>query len=107
MDSLNALFSEYDAKPSVTWSTCEGCKVQEEGGVYRNDFLLLHFKNKLGALSVPCVGIDSGSSALEINVTARSMSTCPRDLAGVSAQYCTVCLSQAELFPPHTPFFLL
>lgn len=42
--------------------------------------LLLHFKNKLRALSVPHVGIDSGSSALEINVTGRSMSMCSRDL---------------------------
>lgn len=96
---------KHNAKPSVTWSMCEGCKVPEEGGLYRNDFLLLHFKNKLGPLSVPCVGIDSASSALEINGTARSMSTCPRDLGGVSAQYCTVCLSWPELFPPHTPFF--
>lgn len=45
--------------------------------------LLLHFKNELRALSVPCVGIDSGSSALEISVTARSMCMCPRDLSGI------------------------
>lgn len=45
--------------------------------------LPLHFKNKLRPLSVPHVGIDSGSSALEINVTARSRSMCPRDLSGI------------------------
>lgn len=46
--------------------------------------LLLHFK--LRALSVPHVGIDSGSSTLEINVTARSTSMCPRVLSGI--QHC-------------------
>lgn len=45
--------------------------------------LPLHFKNKLRALSVPHVGIDSGSSALEINVTSRSRSMWPRDLSGI------------------------
>lgn len=45
--------------------------------------LLLHFKNKLRALPVPHVGIDSGSSTLEINVTARSTSMCPRVLSGI------------------------
>lgn len=45
--------------------------------------LLLHFKNELRAFSVPHVGIDSGSSAVEINVTARSMCMCPRDLSGI------------------------
>ena len=105
MNSLSAFISERNARPSVAWSTCEGCKVWEEGGLYRNDFLLLHFKNKLGALSVPRVGIDSGSSALEPNVTARSMSTYPRDLGGDSAQRCAVCLSWAELSPSPPPLF--
>ena len=58
------------AQCKAIYCLCDGCKAQEEGGLYRNDFLLLHFKNKLEALSVPRVRIESGSSVLEINVTA-------------------------------------
>lgn len=48
--------------------------------------LLLHFKNKLRALSVPCAGVASGSSAVQINVTSRSTAMFPRELSGV--QHC-------------------
>lgn len=59
--------------------------------------LLLHFKNKLRALSVPRAGTDSGSSTLEINATARSMAMCPRDLSGI--RHCAAGASH-RLLPP-------
>lgn len=77
-----------------------GCEVQEEGGLDRNDDFFLNSKNKLGVHSVPHVRIDSRSSTLEIKLTARSTSRCPRDCSGDSAQGSAVCISLAELSPP-------
>lgn len=61
--------------------------------------LLLHFKKTLRALSGRHVGIDSGSSALEINVTGKSMSMCPRDLSGIQ-HHAALPASHRLLSPP-------
>lgn len=61
--------------------------------------LLLHSRNTLRALFGLRVGIDSGSSALEINVTGKSMSMCPRDLSGIQ-HHAALPASHRLLSPP-------
>lgn len=58
----------------------------EEGHLWRQDSLVLHFKSKLGELSLPCAGTDSGSSALRGKGMASSTALAP-DPSGDSAAH--------------------